>query len=127
MISIRVADETYSLQESVNGASLKDLYSLKVQTRKDGSPGVSVKTISETFVRIGELAATEGFSPLDLLDDDVFIQNMIGVVYLARRKAGEQITVDDAADVSFNDIEFITEDDEEDAPLDEAAESSQAA
>ena len=98
-----------------------------MQTRKDGSPGVSVKTISETFVRVGELAATEGFSPLDLLDDDVFIQNMIGVVYLARRKAGEQITVDDAADVSFNDIEFITEDDEEDAPLDEAAESSQAA
>lgn len=128
MTSIRVGSETYSLHESVNGASLGDLYSLKVQTRKDGSPGVSVKTISETFIRIGELAASDGFSPVDLLDDDVFIQNMVGVVYLARRKAGEQITVEDAASVSFNDIEFVTEDDEDDAaPLDEAAESSAAA
>lgn len=119
MISIRVGSETYSLQDSVNGASLGDLYALKVQTRKDGSPGVSVKTISETFVRIGQQAASDDFSAVDLLDDDEFIQNMIGVVFLARRRAGEKITVDDAADVAFNDIEFITEDDEEPDPKDE--------
>jgi hypothetical protein len=124
MISIRVGSETYSLQDSVNGASLGDLYALKMQTRRDGSPGVSVKTISETFTRVGELAAGDAFSPLDLLDDDVFIQNMIGVVFLARRKAGEPVTVADASDVSFNDIEFIDEDDEDEAPLGEAAESA---
>jgi len=126
--SIRVGSETYSLVESVNGASLGDLYALKVQTRRDGSPGVSVKTIAETFKRLGELAQDEKFTPLDLLDDDVFIQNLIGVAFLARRKAGELITVADASDVSFNDIEFISEDDEEvePTPLDEAAESGEA-
>lgn len=121
MTSIRVGEAVFSLEESVNGAALGDLYALKVQTRKDGSPGVSVKTISETFTRIGEMAQRDDFSPLDMLDDDVFIQNMVGVVFLARRKAGEQITVDDAARVSFDDIGFVADDDEADAvPLDEA-------
>ena len=123
MTSIRVGSETYSLQESVNGATLGDLYALKVQTRRDGSPGVSVKTISDTFTRVGELASADGFNPLDLLDDDVFIQNMVGVVFLARRKAGESVTVDDAGEVSFNDIQFITDDEDEPTPLDGVAES----
>ena len=122
MTSIRVGGSTYSLQESVNGATLGDLYTLKVQTRRDGSPGVSVKTISDTFTRVGEAAAADGFNPLDLLDDDVFIQNMVGVVFLVRRKAGEAVTFDDAAQVSFNDIQFISDEDDEDAaPLEEAA------
>lgn len=127
MISIRVGSETYNLQDSVNGASLGDLYALKVQTRKDGSPGVSVKTISETFVRIGELAQAEDFETIDLLDDDEFIQNMIGVVFLARRKAGEQITVEQASNVAFNDLAFIEDDEDDAAPLDVAGESSAAA
>ncbi len=120
MTSIRVGTEVYSLQDSVNGASLGDLYSLKVQTRRDGYAGCSVKTISDTFIRVGEMAGRDGFSPLDMLDDDEFIQNMIAVIFLARRKAGEQVTVDQAGQVSFTDIEFIVEDDEDDAaPKDE--------
>ena len=127
MTSIRVGSETYSLQESVNGATLGDLYALKVQTRRDGSPGVSVKTISETFQRVGVSAAVDGFNPLDLLDDDVFIQNMVGVVYLARRKGGEPVTFDEAGQIAFNDIQFVDDDEDDDpAPLDEAAESDPA-
>ena len=115
MTTIRVGSESYSLQESVAGASLGDLYALKVQTRRDGFPGVSVKTISETFERIGELAAEGGLSPADLLDDDAFLQNMIGLVFLARRKAGESITVEDAGRVSFTDIAFEVDDDEDES------------
>lgn len=115
MTTIRVGSESYSLQESVAGASLGDLYALKVQTRRDGFPGVSVKTISETFERIGELAAEGGLKPADLLDDDAFLQNMIGLVFLARRKAGESITVEDAGRVSFTDIAFEVDDDEDES------------
>jgi len=123
LTSIRVGETVYSLEESVNGAALGDLYALKVQTRRDGSPGVSVKTISETFKRIGEMAQKPDFSPLDMLDDDTFLQNLVGVVFLARRKAGEEITVDDAARVSFDAIGFVEDVDDEadDLPLDEAA------
>lgn len=120
MTTIRVGSESYSLQESVAGASLGDLFTLKVQTRRDGFSGVSVKTISDTFSRVGELAAAGELSPADLLDDDAFLQNMIGLVFLARRKAGENITVEDAGRVSFTDIAFeVDEDDEESAPKDE--------
>ena len=118
MTNIRVGETVYSLEESVNGATLGDLYALKVQTRKDGSPGVSVKTISETFTRVGEMAQRDDFSPLDMLDDDAFLQNMVGVVFLARRKAGEQITFDEAAQVSFDAIGFEADEDDA-APLDE--------
>jgi len=125
--SIRVGGTVYSLQESVNGATLGDLYALKVQTRRDGSPGVSVKTIADTFTRIGAESAVDGFNSIDLLDDDVFIQNMVGVVFLARRKAGEQVTFDDAGRVAFNDIEFISDDEyDEPTPLGAAAESGPA-
>ena len=127
MTSIRVGSETYSLEESVSGATLGDLYALKMQTRKDGSPGVSVKTISETFIRLGQMSSSGDVSGVDLLDDDVFIQNMIGVVFLARRNAGEKVSFEDAAAVSFNDIAFIVDDEDDAAPLDVAAESSQAA
>lgn len=125
MTSIRVGSETYSLIESVNNAALNDLYALKVQTRRDGSPGVSVKSISETFTRIGEASAADGFQSIDLLDDDVFIQNLIGLAFLARRKAGEHVTFEDAGQIAFNDIEIVSDDDDEDdpAPLEEAAES----
>ena len=126
MTSIRVGSETYSLVESVNNAALKDLYALKVQTRRDGSPGVSVKTISETFTRVGVESQVEGFNPIDLLDDDVFILNLIGLAFLARRKAGEHVSFDEAGQIAFNDIAIVPDDDDEDdepAPLDEAAES----
>lgn len=128
MTSIRLGSEVFSLEESVNGATLGDLYALKVQTRVDGSPGVSVKTISDTFIRIGERAQEPDFEQLELLDDDVFLQNMVGIVFLARRKAGHEITVADAGRVSFNDIELIADEAEEEAeaPFVEGAGSVEA-
>ena len=127
MTGIRIGSETYSLEDSISQASLGDLYTLKVQTRRDGSPGVSVKSISETFIRLGERSAEPDFTGADLLDDDVFIENMIGVVFLARRNAGENITLEDARGVSFNDIAFIVDDEDDAAPLDVAAGSNVAA
>lgn len=127
MTSIRIGSETYSLEDSISNAALGDLFTLKVQTRKDGSAGVSVKTISETFIRLGELSSRDDFTGADLLDDEVFIENMIGVVFLARRNAGENITLEDARGVSFNDIAFIVEEEDDAAPLDVAAGSSEAA
>lgn len=121
MTSIRIGSETYSLEDSISNAALGDLFALKVQTRKDGYPGVSVRTISETFIRLGEMSQRDDFTGVDLLDDDDFIQNMIGVVFLARRNAGESVTFEDASRVSFNDIAFIVEDDGDDVPLDVAA------
>lgn len=109
MTKLRVGEEVFGLEESVSGASLGDLYQLKVQTRRDGLPGVSVRTISEALAAAGERASEPGFTALDLLDDEVFLQNLVGLVFLARRRAGHQITVEQAGSVSFQDIELIAD------------------
>lgn len=106
----------------MNDAALGDLLVLKVKTKTADYSGVSVKTISEMFVSMGKRAQDESFSPLDLLDDEAFIVNMIGVVYLARRKAGESVTFEDAASVAFTDLEILA--DEEESPKDDAAEAA---
>lgn len=111
---IVISGVKYGLDDSVGRASLGDLYTLKVKL------GVSVKTITKTFARFGELAENDDFSPLDMLDDAEIIRNLQGIVFLARRKAGENISVDDAGMVSFMDIEFELEDDEEEAVAEEA-------
>ena len=109
MTKLRVGEEVFGLEESVSGASLGDLYQLKVQTRRDGLPGVSVKTISEALTRAGERASEPGFNSVDLLDDEVFLQNLAGLVFLARRRAGQPVTFEQAAQVSFQDVELIAD------------------
>ena len=109
MTRFRVGDSVYGLEESVNDAALGDLLVLKTKTKTADYAGVSIKTIADTFTSMGAKAQTEGFSPLDLLDDEAFIVNMIGVVYLARRKAGETVTFEDASRVSFTELEILAD------------------
>lgn len=123
MTRIRVGDSVYGLEESVNDAALGDLLVLKVKTKTAEFSGVSIKSIAETFTAMGRRASEDGFTPLDLLDDEQFIVNMIGVVFLARRKAGESLTFEDAGRASFTDLEILS-DEEDDAPKDDAAEAA---
>ena len=113
-----IAGVEYSL-ESVNESSLGDLYSLKVQTKTKDFGGVSLKTIAQTFERVGQLAQNPDFETLDLLDDEEFIINIVGVVFLVRRKSGEAITLDDARAISFTEFELVDDDeaDEVEIPL----------
>lgn len=124
MSQIRIGAETFDLATSVNDASLGDLYVLKTKTRSPAFAGVSVKSIAHTFERIGVASKVDGFETIDLLDDEEFIINMVGLVFLARRKAGETITVEQAGRVAFTDLEFIDDDDDDEpeveAPLGEA-------
>lgn len=128
MTSIRVGSETYSLQDSVSGATLNDLKRLQSQTRSEWLPGgVTPRSIQDMFVSLGERSQEDDFEPLDLLSDMVFMENLAGVIFLARRKSGEHLEVSEAGDVAFTDIEFIADEEDDAAPLDVAAESSAAA
>ena len=96
----------YGLEESVTKATLGDLYVLKVKL------GVSVKTISATFGRL------DGMSPMDILDDAEVLLNLQGVIWLARRKAGEALTLEEAGEVPFMDLSIESDDDEVGADVD---------
>jgi hypothetical protein len=121
-VKLVVADVHYDITESLQGATLGDLMNLKLKTRRpdDGFIGVTVPFIQSTFVDTGTRMQSDGFDPLELLGDEAFLSAMIGVIYLARRKAGEPISVADAAETPFT--SFRMEDDDElvDVPLDGA-------
>jgi hypothetical protein len=118
-VKIVINGVPYSLEESVGGAHLGDLMQLKMQSKTAGSAGVSVPTINDLFRRLGDLP--DGFRPVDLLDDEDFLANVIGVMFLARRKAGEKVSYQDASEIAFDDFHFEDDDDEvESAPKDEA-------
>ena len=123
MTSIRIGSETYSLQDSVSGATLNDLKRLQAQTKDESTPdGVTPQSIQEMFLWLEKRAKEDDFEQIELLGNGWFIQNLIGVMFLARRKSGEFLEVSDAGDVAFTDIQFVDEDDEVDAaPLGEAA------
>lgn len=120
-MKLRILDTEYDITDSVNRATLNDLMQLKVKTKSDNYEGVSVKTIKTTFESMGQRAQQEGFDPVELLDDPTFLLNMVGVMWLARRRNGETITVEEAGSVTFNDFQFIGDD-----PTDEAAEDPDA-
>lgn len=102
----------YDVVDAISKAALGDLLKLKVKTKTSEFPGVTVKTIQKCFTTIGDLVQSEDFDVLDLLGDEDFLINMTGLIYLARRQAGEHLEVSDAAAVSFSSVEFIMDDDE---------------
>jgi len=64
----------------------------------------------------------EEFDYVELLGDEDFLGALTGLVYLARRKAGDSIEVADAARTGFNSVQMVPDDDEVEAdPKDEPA------
>lgn len=121
-MKIVIDSVVYDVMESMQGAALGDLRTLKKET------GVSVRSISQTFMNMGERMKDDDgdLDPSLLLEDEDFLDSMIGLIWLARRKAGEKVTLEDAADTSFNAFHLDFDDDEEEPelPKDEAAEST---
>jgi hypothetical protein len=120
-----ISGQDYPLEESIQGAALGDLLALKLQTKTEDFKGVTVSSIQKMFVTLGEQVSQPDFNFLDVLGDEDFLRNIVGLVFLARRKSGEQLTYEVASRISFTDIQLATEPEpEEDAPKDEAAAST---
>lgn len=117
-----INEKPYDLDEAVSEASLGDLYVLKTKLN------VSVKTINKTFESLAELVERDDFDPLDLLDDADLMLNLQGMVWLARRKAGEIISLHEAGNIPFNAvrIEGDEEDEVEEPAIDPKAQDSVA-
>ena len=118
---IRVNGVSYDIVDALGGSALGDLLVLKLKTKTPDFKGVTVPFIQKCFADLGkksEEAEAGGveFNPLDLLGDDDFLYSMIGLVFLAKRAAGEEVTVDEVKTTKFSDIQLESdEDDEEEA------------
>ena len=102
-MKVVIDGKEYGLEDSLHRAALGDLYTLKTKI------GVSAKTITATFKLFGKTTVP------DLLDDALVLRDLQGIVFLARRKAGESLTVDEAGQVSFTDISFVDDDEDEES------------
>jgi len=92
----------YDLQGAVQEASIRSLVDLQK------AAGISVNTIAETLVGMGEMqSAAEIFDSVERLN--VFA----AMVFLCWRKAGEKVSFDEAAEVSMSEvsIDFDVEED----------------
>lgn len=100
-----VAGVKYPLQEAVQGATLRDLYSLKIQT------GLGMKSLRDTFKHMqdSEPAPGEVGDPLDILESEENLLALQAMVWLCKRHAGEFVTVAEANDVALSQIGFERE------------------
>lgn len=104
-----VAGKTYPLQEAIQGATLRNLYALKIQT------GLGMKSLRDTFKRMEASAPKDGSQgdPLDFLEDADNLLALQAMVWLCKRHAGEPVTVAEANDFPLSQIGFEREAEEE--------------
>lgn len=113
-MKISIQGNTYPLFEAIGGAALGDLAKLNKR-------GVNVRSIKASFEKALKLL-DDGGDGLDLYEDDDYIANMTGVVYLALRHAGHDVTIEDAERVPGAEVFLVMEDADAD-PKDEPDES----
>lgn len=106
-----VAGKTYPLQEAIQGATLRNLYALKIQT------GLGMKSLRDTFKRMEASAPKDGTTgdPLDFLEDADNLLALQAMVWLCKRHAGEAVTVAEANDFPLSQIGFERDVEEEEA------------
>ena len=102
-----LAGVEYSVNESLQKATLADLYELKVTT------GIGMKTLRTSLVSMSTLT-----DPEDFLEDEAILLALNALIWLCRRRAGESVSLSAANDVALEDIKFLTDaaDVEDDTP-----------
>ena len=123
-MKIIIAGKPYSLDEAVSHPKLRDVKYLARASRTKDSPAVTPLTIQQMFKDLGDQVQVQGdgFDQTVWLMDDMVLANLQGVMWLARRKEGEDLTYDEAGDTDLTDFTF--EDDEDPDPKDITGEQS---
>lgn len=91
--------------DSIYSPSLGDLRSIKKQTATEDYPGVTQRSVMDTFIRWGE-AFGDGPAVVALLEDDIFTINMQALAWFLKRAAGEQVTFAELDSLSMADIQI---------------------
>ena len=106
-----VAGKKYPLKEAIQGATLANLYVLKMQT------GVGIKSLRDSFTRMQNSAPADGSpaDPLDFLEDAENLLALQAMVWLCKRHDGETVSVVEANSFPLSQIGFEAEAEETEA------------
>jgi myo-inositol-hexaphosphate 3-phosphohydrolase len=121
-MKIRVGQFEYPLTEGLSHPTNNDIRYLRRASKELDGVAVTPNTIQAfTTEVVDSINGTDGF---DLFEGER-LANLTGMIFLARRKAGDNITYEDAGDFDLTDWEFIPEaSDEPEAPKAPAEESA---
>jgi hypothetical protein len=100
-VKFRIGDTTYDAAD-IEDASLADLLHLEVQSQEFGRP-LDMATLVDIRDRLNKLTATERKSD----PDGPWL--LAVTIWIARRKAGERLTFEEAIDFPMADLHFIKE------------------
>lgn len=110
-MKLRVGTELLDIVDGINHPTLRDLKYLIRESTKEGDP-VTPTTMNAMFAG--------GVDSDDLLSNTAYMSQIQGVIWLARRRMGQDLTYQEAGEFDLSELEFV--DDEVDAtPLEEAA------
>jgi hypothetical protein len=102
---IQIGEQKYSITDGLAHPTLNDIFYLKVKTRSEEFPeGVSIPRLSQ-MLEVLQKAETGA----DIMDSVDGMMGLRAVIFLARRHAGEHISVEEANDVALADLHFIKE------------------
>lgn len=91
-------DTIYDAQAGVEKATLHQLYELKVKH------GIGVKTLAHMVHNMSKFE-----DPTDVLDDKDGFRALMIVIWLARRHAGEPLSLEEATNFPISDLEMVEE------------------
>lgn len=97
-----IEDKEYNAEEGVSKVTLSTLYELKVKT------GIGMKTLAEMVQRFDQIT-----DPLDLLENKDSFKAFMIVIWLARRHAGERLSLEEASGFPLDTFRIVMEDDDE--------------
>ena len=99
MTNLTVGGVSYDLERSIQQASIRDLVDLKRATQVGGVGGISIKSIASALNELAELS-----DPMDIFDSLETLETFGALVFLCKRKAGEQVTFEEACSTPLSDV-----------------------
>lgn len=114
-MKLRVGADLLELDEAIAHPTLRDLKYLARESKKDGC-AVTARTIQDLFLNFQKRSEEGTFDSADLLSDPDVLSQLQGLVWLARRHAGEDLTFDAAGDFDLTTFAFIDDSEDVEAP-----------
>jgi len=109
-----INDVEYNVEDALNNVSLGNLDILQKSTREDGFKGITRTFIKRYFndessgIKLWTRENPDGDQD-DLFAEEDFRRAIVGIIFLARRRAGEDATVKQAQDTLITEFRLISE------------------
>lgn len=100
-MKLEVDGKKYDLEEGMSHAELHTLFELKSKY------GIGMKSMLKAVERM------KGLDPMDLLEDVELFETFLAAIWLARRHAGEKLTLEEATSIPLAKLKFAAEEGDE--------------